>query len=135
VITVAFLIGFELATGVGRGEGGERAVEQRRVVGLELQGVMRPPRSHLGSHGRMAMQGIAGDDAAFQNQAFEHRQRGRNLIAARRVAGCQRQPRLGIPHAHHERRHVAAAALIAAPQALAVDGDHACGRVEPEPLA
>ncbi len=96
---------------------------------------MGAPGTHLGGHGRVAMQGIAGDDAALQNQAFQGCQRSRHLIAARRVAGRQRQPGLGIPHAHHQWRHVAAAALIAAPQALAVDGDHAPGGIEPEPLA
>src|SRR5260370_6369781 len=92
-------------------------------------------RTHLSRHSGMAMQGIAGDDAAFQNEAFERRERGRNLIAARRVPGRQRQPCLGIPYAYHQRRHAGAAAFIAAAQALAIDRDHAFGRIKSKPLA
>jgi hypothetical protein len=51
------------------------------------------------------------------------------------MPGCQGEPRLGIPHAHHERRHAGATAFIAASQALAVDGDHARSRIKSEPFA
>ena len=81
------------------------------------------------------MQSVAGDDTALQNQAFQRRQRRRHLVAARGVPGRQRQPRLSIPDAHHKRRHKSTAAFIAAPQALAVDRDHALGRIESEPFA
>ena len=81
------------------------------------------------------MQGIAGDGTALQNHAFQRRQRGGYLVAAGRVSGRQRQPGLGIPDAHHERRHTGATAFIAASQALAVDRDHALGRAKPKPLA
>src|SRR5271156_236182 len=48
------------------------------------------------------------------------------------MAARQRQARLGVPDADHQRRHEGAAALVAAAQALAVDGDHAFGRRKPE---
>jgi hypothetical protein len=81
------------------------------------------------------MQGISGDDAAFQNQTFERRERGCNLIATRRVPARQRQPRFGIPYAYHQRRHAGAAAFIAAAQALAIDCHHALGRIKSKSLA
>ena len=92
-------------------------------------------RAHLGGHGWMAMQGITGDNAAFQNQAFERRKRACDLVASRRVPGRQRQPRLGIPYADHQRRHAGAAAFIGVAQALAVDRDHPLGRIKSEPFA
>jgi hypothetical protein len=42
---------------------------------------------------------------------------------------------LRIPHADHQRRHEFAAALISAPQAFAVDGDHARHRAKTKRLA
>ncbi len=96
---------------------------------------MGPRRAHGGGHARMAMQGVGGDDAALQHQALQRRQRGRDLVAAFGPSGRDRQPCLGVPDAHHERRHEGAAPLVAAPQALAVDGHDPLGRADPQPLA
>src|SRR3984957_13223694 len=135
MIAVALLIEGELALGVGRREGRLRTGKQRAMIGLELDGVMRALLAHFCGHAGVTMQGISGDGAALQDHAFEGRQRGRDLVAAGRVSGRKREPGLGIPHAHHERSHAGAAAFIAAPQSLAVDRDHAIGRLKPHPLA
>ena len=132
---VALLVDGERALGIGRRESPLRTGKQRPVIGLELERVMRASLAHLCRHARMAMQRIGGDSTAFQNQAFQRGQRRRNLVAAGRVPGRQRQPRFGIPDAHHEWRHAGATAFITASQALAVDRDHAFGRIKPEPLA
>src|SRR5215470_14360853 len=135
VSKLAFLMEGEFAALISDREGGLHALEQRGVIGFELQGVMRSGLAYLGGHGGMTMQGVGGDDAAFQNQTFQHRERCRDFIAARRMPGRQRHPRLGVPHTHHQRRHAGVASFIAAPQALAVDCNHALGRTKSEPLA
>ena len=78
------------------------------------------------------MQRIGGDDTAFQDQAFQHIQRGGDLVAPFGAARRNRQPRLGIPHTDHQRRHEGATPLVAAAQALAVDGDNAPRRAQPQ---
>ncbi len=122
----------EFALFVGRREGPERAGEKRAMVGLQRQGVMAPLGADLFGHTRVAMQGVGGDDAALQGHGFQRRQGRRHFVAAGRMAGRQRQARLGVPDADHQRRHEGAAALVAAAQALAVDGHHAFGRRKPE---
>ena len=95
-----------------RGESLHGAGEQRPVVGLQLQGVVAPLGADLPGHARVAMQGVGGDDAAFQRHGFERRQGRRHFVAARRMAARQRQARLGVPNADHQRGHEGAAALL-----------------------
>ena len=71
-----------------------------------------------------------GDDAAREHQALEHLQRGPDCVAAGGAVRRDRPPRLGIPYADHQRRHVGTAALVAVPQALGVDGDHPLRRAQ-----
>src|SRR5712691_922473 len=113
VIGIALLVVGKLALGIGRGESGLGAGKQRSVIALELESIMRAALAHRCGHARMAMQGVGGDDTAFQNQGFQRRKRGRNLVAAGGVPGCERQPGLGIPDAHHERWHAAATTPLA----------------------
>src|SRR5271166_187203 len=122
----------KLALFVGLRESLERTGKQRPVVSLQLQGVMTPLGADLLGHSRVAMQGVGSHGAAFQGHGFQRRQGRRHFVAARRMAARQRQARLGVPDADHQRRHEGSAALVAAAQALAVDGDHAIGRRKPE---
>jgi hypothetical protein len=79
---------------VGRRESPERAGEKRAMVGLQRQGVMAPLGADLFGHARVAMQGVGGDDAAFQGHGFQRRQGRRHFVAAGRMAARQRQARL-----------------------------------------
>lgn len=106
-----------------------------KAFGLQLQGEVAALGADLAGHARVAMQGVGGDDAAFQRHGFQRRQGRRHFVAARRVAARQRQSGLGVPDADHQGRHEGAAALVAAPQALAVDSHDAFGRRKPEPGA
>jgi hypothetical protein len=114
------------------GERLQGAGEQRPVVAFQLQRVVAPLGADLTGHARVAMQGVGGDDAAFQGHGFQRRQGRRHLVAARRMAARERQARLGVPDADHQRRHEGAAALVAAPQALAVDSHDTLRRRKPE---
>src|SRR5258708_10312913 len=95
---LAFLVEGEFAALVSGREGGLHARKQRGVVGFKLQGVMRSGVAHRGGHGGMAMQGISGNDAAFQNQTFQCREPRRPFTSPRCKPGCPERPRLSIPH-------------------------------------
>src|SRR5208283_3353093 len=122
----------KLALFVGLRESLERTGKQRPVVSLQLQGVMTPLGADLLGHSRVAMQGVGSHGAAFQGHGFQRRQGRRHFVAARRMAARERQARLGVPDADHQRRHEGAAALVAASQALAVDSHDALRRRKPE---
>ncbi len=72
-----------------------------------------------------AVQRIGRHDAALQVEALEKIERGGDLVAAFRPPGSDRQPGFGVPDADHHGRHERAALVVASPERLAVDGDHA----------
>lgn len=88
--------------------------------------------AHLARHFRVAMQCIAGHDAAFERDGIQRRRSGRHLVSGSTCARRERQTGFGIPDADHQRRHVGPAALIAVAQAVAVHGDHIPGRAQAE---
>ena len=64
VSALDLLVGGQLAAGVGRYEGLQRAGKERPVVGLQLQSVVATLGVHRFGHARI----VGGDDAAFQGQ-------------------------------------------------------------------
>ena len=72
---------------------------------------------------------------ALQVQAFQRFERGLDLVAIAARLCRKRQTRFSVPYADHQRRHETAAALVTAPQPLAVDRHHASGGRKPEPRA
>src|SRR5262245_28845877 len=121
VATVVALVNSELAGGLGPSKGSARGRVERPVVGLQAEGIMRAAGAHRLGHARMTMQGIAGNDTALQYQAFQGRQGSFDLVPTFGPTGRNRQPGFGIPYTDHQRRHVGAPALVAAPKALAID--------------
>jgi predicted transposase YbfD/YdcC len=136
---VAALVAGEPAAGVGGGKGGHRAVEQRRVVGLELDGEASAALDQRGGHGGVAVQRVGGDGAALQIEAFQYVEGGGDLVggiaAGRRGTGGEGEPGFGVPDADQQRRQVDATTLIATPQTLAVDRHDPLALAEAEPLA
>src|SRR5271155_5521861 len=135
---VPFLLSFvkcELAGRIGQREGADRASKERTVVAFEFESVMGARRADLRGHFGMAVQSVGGDPTALQIQAFQRLQRRGDLVAVRTRARGDRYAGLRVPDAHHQRRHARAPALIAAPQAFAVESDHALDRSQAEAFA
>ena len=86
--------------------------------------------AHLPSHRGMAMQGIAGHDAAFQRHGLQRRQRRRYLVAVCSDPRRDRQAGLCIPDADQQRRHAGTSALVATAQTFAVHRDDAFTRTQ-----
>jgi len=129
------LVGRQIASRGGGLESAQRTGQQRRVVALEFESVMGARRANALGHFGVAVQGVGGDDTAFQIKALQHFQRRGDLVAVRARARRDRHPRFGVPDAHHQRRHMGAPALVAAPQSLAVDGHDALGRSQAQSFA
>src|ERR1700683_2136211 len=130
---VAFLLSFvkgELADRIGQREGADRASKQRTVVAFEFESVMAARRADLPGHFGMAVQSVGSDPTAFQSL-----QRRGDLVAVRTRARGDRYAGLRVPDAHHQWRHARASALIAAPQAFAVESDQALDRSQAEAFA
>src|SRR5271163_1505610 len=116
-------------------EGADRASKERTVVAFEFESVMGARRADLRGHFGMAVQSVGGDPTALQIQAFQRLQRRGDLVAVRTRARGNRYAGLRVPDAHHQRRHARAPALIAAPQAFAVESDQALDRSQAEAFA
>jgi hypothetical protein len=95
-------------------DGGLGVGQQRRLVLLHGQHVISAPRHNRLGHTAMAMQRIGRHHAAFELQKFEQLQGASGLVVVRRKHIGQRHARLRRPGRHHDRRHVALAALVAA---------------------
>src|SRR5271167_4039257 len=135
---VPFLLSFvkgELAGRIGQREGADRASKERTVVALEFESVMAARRADLRGHFGMAVQSVGGGPTALQIQAFQRLQRRSDLVAVRTRARGDRYAGLRVPDAHDQRRHARAPTLIAAPQAFAVESDHALDRSQAEAFA
>src|ERR1700677_4364356 len=135
---VAFLLSFvkgELADRIGQREGADRASKQRTVVAFEFESVMAARRADLPGHFGMAVQSVGSDPTALQIQAFQRLQRRGDLVAVRTRARGDRYAGLRVPDAHHQWRHARTPALIAAPQAFAVESDQAFDRSQAEAFA
>jgi hypothetical protein len=78
----------------------------------------------------MAMQGIGGNDAAFERQHSQRVHRTLGLVAAGRLARRQYHPRFRGKDIDHLQRSGALAPLVGAAQSLSVDGHDPC-EVEP----
>ncbi len=113
--------------GLGRGE-------QRPVVALQPQRVLRLGRQHRLGHRRMAVQRVRCHRTALQGQPLQQIQCALHLRPSRRPGAGDGQPRLGIPHAHHQGRQIRLPLLVSAPQGLAVDRDHPTRRRQAELL-
>jgi hypothetical protein len=83
----------------------------------------------------MAVQCVAGHNAAFQRYRLQRRQSGRHLVAIRTGARRERQAGFGIPDTDHQRWQVGAAAFVAAARALAIHRNRALGRTEAKTFA
>src|SRR3984957_10623152 len=135
---VPFLLSFvkgELAGRIGQREGADRASKQRTVVAFEFESVMAARRADLPGHFGMAVQSVGSDPAALQIQAFQRLQRRGDLVAVRTRARGDRYAGLRVPDAHHQWRHARTPALIAAPQAFAVQSDQALDRSQAKAFA
>src|ERR1700692_4924357 len=135
---VPFLLSFvkgELADRIGQREGADRASKQRTVVAFEFESVMAACRADLPGHFGMAVQSVGSDPTALQIQAFQRLQRRGDLVAVRTRARGDRYAGLRVPDAHHQWRHARTPALIAAPQAFAVESDQALDRSQAEAFA
>ncbi|WP_032907005.1 hypothetical protein [Mesorhizobium sp. LNHC252B00] len=116
------------------GEASLRRSEQLGTIAFQPQRIMRLlADQRLGGVGT-AVQRIRRHRAALQIQALQKIQRGCDLVALGRAGSGNRQPRLGVPHAHHQRRHKDPTLSVAAPQRFAVDRHHAARR-RPERLS
>jgi hypothetical protein len=103
------------------GEASRRAREQLALVLLECQGEIATPLEHRCSKFPMAMQGIGGNDAAFERQHPQRIQRTLGLIAAGRLARRQHHPRFRGKNIDHLQRSGTLAPLVGATQSLSVD--------------
>ena len=94
---------------------------ERPMVALEDQGILRFGGEHLPGHLRMTMQGVGRHRAALQAQTLEKSQGCLHLGTAGSAGIGYRQPRLAVPHAHHQRRHMRLPLLVSAAKSFAVD--------------
>ena len=109
---------------VGGANGGFGVFQQRGLVLLGRQHIVAAPRHDRFGHRAMTMQSIGGDHAAFELQKLEQLQGAVDFVVVRRQDVGERHPRLRCPRRHHDRRHMALAAFVAAPQRLAVERNH-----------
>ena len=98
--------------------------QQRRLVLLHRQYVVAAPCHNRFGHTAMAMQRIGRHHAAFELQKLDQLQCAGSFVVVRRLHVGQRHAGLRRPSGHHDRRHVALAAIVAAPQCFAVERDH-----------
>ena len=77
------LVGGQIGGRVGGRESAQRAGQQGPVAALELESVMGARRANARGHFGMTVQGVGGDDTAFQIKALQHFQRRGDLVAVR----------------------------------------------------
>ncbi len=130
-LIVPFLLSFvrkgELAGRIGQRAKALIAQANRGpLLPLSLRAAMAARRADLLGHFGMAVQSVGSDPAALQIQAFQR------FATSRRPRCCPELARgdryaglLQCPDAHHQWRHARTPALIAAPQAFAVESDQA----------
>src|SRR3979409_1584801 len=84
-----------------------------------------PAMAMLGGLGRnraaITMDGVGGDHTACQRQALQKRDRCFRLAALAGLGLSECHTHLCTPHRHHHRRHMGAALLVGALEALAID--------------
>src|SRR6188508_646419 len=105
---------------------------QRPMIGFEPESIVGLGIQHRLGHCRMAMQSVRSHRAALEHEIAQQLKRCGDLVATRRPRLRNGHPGLAVPHADHQRWHVAAAFLVPPPQALAVDRHNALRRPKPE---
>ena len=122
--------GRRLGRAGGLAHGGDESVgrlEEQPSVLLERQHVVPLAGADESRGIGPAMQGIGGDDGAFEVERGEQLERTLGLVAVGRLALGQRKAGLRRPEIDHVQGHRLLAAGIGATQRLAVEGDHALG--------
>ncbi len=109
----------------GGGQHGFGIGDQSRLIILELEGIVGPGCAHRLCRLAMTVQRIAGDHAACEAQQLEQIESCLHLIAIRCLGLCEHHAGGDGPGRDHQRRHVRAALLVAALEALAVDRNDA----------
>jgi hypothetical protein len=101
-----------------------RVARQGGLIVLHRQYIIAAALHDGRRHRTMAMQRIGRHDAALQLQEADQLQGGRCFVVARRQRAGQRHTGLNTPRGHHDRGHVAPAALVGPPQRLAIERNH-----------
>ena len=85
---------------------------------------------HLLGEGAIAVQGVRGNDTAFERKHLQHFQGALGLVAARRLARGQGHAGFGSEDIDHVQRRSAAAPLVGPSNRLAIDRHHP-GELDP----
>jgi hypothetical protein len=105
--------------------------QQGRLIVLYRQDIVATAVCDRLGHGAMAVQGIGRHHAALELDQFDQLQGSGGFVVVGRQRVGQRHAGLRRPQRDHDRWHMSLAALVAAPQRLAVDRHHTLRTLDP----
>src|ERR1700704_3371327 len=124
----AFMPAMAILVGLGRNRAGPRRIDQPRdprmelsLIELESNDIVTAPLFDRFDRAAITMDGVGGDHTACQRQALQKRDRCFRLAALAGLGLSECHTHLCTPHRHHHRRHMGAALLVGALEALAID--------------